>query len=483
MFGWARKLFGRGKRVRAQREPERRARYDAAQTTDDNRNHWAAADALGARSANCPGVRKRLRERARYEVANNSYARGITLTLANDLIGTGPRLQVLTENREANRQIEKAFAEWARAIGLAEKLRTMKLAKSVDGEPFALLTTNDALPTAVKLDLRPFECDQVADPGFLPSTQANEIDGIRLDSAGNPSAYYVLREHPGDSFDLGMKGDWIAAKNVLHWFRADRAGQLRGIPEIVPGLPLLAELRRFTRAVVAAAETAADFAALMKSTAPAEGDDDDPEPMSTLDINKRMMTALPKGWDIFQLKAEQPATTYEMFVRLILREIARCLNVPLNVALGDSSGYNYSSGRLDHQTYFKSLLVERSHLEEIVLRRIFLAWLDEAIMVPGLLPAGVDIANLNYHWFWDGWEHVDPVKEAQADTVNLANNTTTLAEVCAAAGNDWEDILRQRAKELALMKELGIPMPAAAGSPPPDQNNQDQTNQEPALAA
>jgi hypothetical protein len=28
--------------------------------------------------------------RARYEVANDSYARGIVLTLANDVIGTGP---------------------------------------------------------------------------------------------------------------------------------------------------------------------------------------------------------------------------------------------------------------------------------------------------------------------------------------------------------------------------------------------------------
>ena len=41
------------------------------------------------------------------EVANNSYARGIVLTLANDVIGTGPRLQMLTENAEANRFIER----------------------------------------------------------------------------------------------------------------------------------------------------------------------------------------------------------------------------------------------------------------------------------------------------------------------------------------------------------------------------------------
>ena len=54
-------------------------------------------------AAASPAVRRTLRNRARYEVANNSYARGIVLTLANDSIGTGPRLQLLTGNDRAKR--------------------------------------------------------------------------------------------------------------------------------------------------------------------------------------------------------------------------------------------------------------------------------------------------------------------------------------------------------------------------------------------
>ena len=54
-----------------------RGRYDAAATTDENRRHWANADLLSANAANNPQVRRTLRSRARYEVANNSYARGI----------------------------------------------------------------------------------------------------------------------------------------------------------------------------------------------------------------------------------------------------------------------------------------------------------------------------------------------------------------------------------------------------------------------
>ena len=60
------------------------ARFDAAQTTKDNARHWAAAEFLSADAEADPAVRKTLRTRARYEVQNNSYARGIVSTIAND---------------------------------------------------------------------------------------------------------------------------------------------------------------------------------------------------------------------------------------------------------------------------------------------------------------------------------------------------------------------------------------------------------------
>ena len=101
-----------------------RARYDAAVTNNDNHRHWANADGLSANAANSPEVRRVLRNRARYEIANNSYAKGISLTLANDVVGTGPRLQMLTEDGEANRRIELEFMRWSKAVRLAGKLRT-----------------------------------------------------------------------------------------------------------------------------------------------------------------------------------------------------------------------------------------------------------------------------------------------------------------------------------------------------------------------
>jgi lambda family phage portal protein len=454
MFNWLRGLLGRRDRPRVARRV--RARYDAALTTDENRRHWANADGLSVNAANSPDVRRTLRNRARYEVANNSYAKGIILTLANDSIGTGPRLQMLTGDAGVNRFLEREFGQWAQAINLAEKLRTMRMARATDGEAFAVLISNEALGAPVTLDLRLVEAEQVTSPQ-LPFLRPGAVDGIEFDRFGNPVEYHILNQHPGDAF-LDTQYDTLPAAAVIHYFRSDRPGQSRGVPDITPALPLFAQLRRFTLAVLAAAETAADFAGILYTDAPANGEAESVEPMDTIELERRALLTMPGGWKMSQMTAEQPATTYSEFKREILNEIARCLSVPRNVACGDSSGYNYASGRLDHQTYFKAIRVEQSHLGLVVLDRILSAWLDEAVLIEDYLPQTVRElgADLTHQWFWDGHEHVDPLKEANAQATRLANHTTTLANEYARQGRDWEAELRQRAKEQQLMDELGL---------------------------
>jgi lambda family phage portal protein len=450
------------------------ARFDAALTTPDNRKHWANADHLSPDAAASPEVRRTLRNRARYEVANNAYARGIVLTLANDVIGTGPRLQMLTDSAETNRVIEAEFARWAKTVGLPEMLRTMRQARAQDGEAFALLFNNERLDAPVKLDVRLIEADQVTTP-TLSLAKTNAVDGIVLDEFGNPREYHVLKEHPGDEKALATtEYDRIPAASMIHWFRADRPGQNRGLPDILPALPLFAQLRRYTLAVIAAAESAANIAVLMKTNAPAGGEAAEVEPMTEMEFAPNMAVFTPEGWEPSQVKAEQPATTYDMFKREILNEIARCLNMPFNIAAGNSSGYNYASGRLDHQTYFKAIRVEQAHLECVVLDRILSAWLAEAVKVFEL----GHIGEATHQWFWDGHGHVDPQKESTAQTQRLASHTTTLATEYARQGKDWETELRQRAKEVALMKELGLSSAEATPSAPAENDKDDDEEEE-----
>ncbi len=200
--------------------------------------------------------------------------------------------------------------------------------------------------------------------------------------------------------------------------------------------------------------------------------------MDTIALEKRALLTMPSGWKMEQMRAEQPATTYAEFKREILNEIARCVCTPYNIAAGNSSGYNFASGRLDHQTYDMYLRIERSRISLRVLDRIFATWRKEALLVEGLLPPRLRSPDTSWarQWFWDGREHVDPVKEAMAQAKRLESHTTTLADEYARKGQDWEAQLRQRAREQALMHELGLEMKPSDGGPaiqPTDPPNPD----------
>lgn len=449
-----------------------KAKYDAAQDGEDLRRYWGNADNLSAKAANSHAVRDKLRKRSRYEIANNSYARGMLDTLANDTIGTGPTLQLLGDNESVNRRIESAFAADMGRIDLAKKLRVMRKAKGGDGESFALikLAIGDRFAPPVDLVLREADYCQ----SDLLSRSRGGVDGIELDENDNPIAYYFLPHHPGDVlvYSGGMEPIREPASRVIHYFDCQRPGQVRGIPETTPALPLFAQLRRYTLATLTAAETAADFAAILHSQASPDPDDqDDVEPFDVFEIERGMMTTVPRGWALSQLKAEQPTAQYAEFKNQLLNEIARCFGMPFNVAAGNSAGYNYSSGRLDHQTYHRNIAVERSIIEHTILRRIFFAWLDVATEL-GIVPLGglPPFEQLRFTWMWDGFPHVDPQKEAAAEIALVQAGHKTYADVYAAQGKDWQEQARQRAREEKFLADLGLKF-GATGTPQETESN------------
>jgi lambda family phage portal protein len=463
-----------------------KAKYDAAQTTEDNRKHWAAADSLSATGANSRSVRQTLRNRSRYEVANNCYARGIVNTMAAYTVGAGPTLQLtwrgerLDPTREiamraAAQRVETLWANWAYARRLTQKLTTAVMSMVVDGEAFALLgnAKRASVTTPVQLDCRMLECDWFDDP----SPKWNEDDsGVRIDGAGDPTEYAKLRQHPGDNgATADMPADWISADSVFHMFRAERPGQLRGIPQTTAALPLFSQLRRFILATITAAETAADFAAILYGDAPADVDATEVvEAWDRVEIERGAMLTAPAGSRLAQLKAEHPNTTFDEFVKAILREIARCLGVPAVIALGDASAYNYASGRLDLQSFNRQMAVDRSQvLEREFLDRLWEEWLDEALLIPGFLPPefAATAEHWEFGWRWSEPEHVDRSKEASGQAQELASLTTTLSREYARRGLDWETELRQIARERSLIDELGITPPTSPAPAAQDPNS------------
>ena len=191
-----------------------------------------------------------------------------------------------------------------------------------------------------------------------------------------------------------------------------------------------------------------------------------------IDFCRNAGLSLPEGWKASQLKAEQPTATHSEFVKDKIREAARALSMPLNIALCDSSGYNYASGRLDHQTYFRKITGERNLIEQTILENVLESYeeLDRLFFPEDYFTKGKATApEIEYEWMWDGFQHVDPLKEANAQAVRLKSGTTTLADECGAEGRDFMKVIRQRVREEAIerneRKKYNLPeIPPASGA-------------------
>ena len=460
------------------RPPSRSGGYDAAATHAGNRQHWQHAtdsDAATALRDDLPTLRKR----CRHEVRNNSFAAGVVDTKANDVVGTGPRLQLNPATAagaappnlaDELTRVEDAFAAWTGEAEITGQSFADVLSLTVrqnleSGEAFVIpteLPEAERREDAVNLRLQMIEPDRVDLPlSVMHERGKRRRDGIEFDEFGRPVNYYVLAAHPGDELAWEKIDEYslVPADRMIHAFIRQRPGQTRGVPWITPALPQFANLRRYLLAVITAAELAAGFSATFETDATAV-DNDALDELEEIPIPRWSGIMLPRGVKATQMKPEQPSGRHDSFIKATVREIGRCLNMPYNVVAGDSSGYNYASGRLDWQIYFRCIRVEQRWLEATLCRPILRRWFAEYALTRGAggistaAIAAIAAALRAAQWFWPGHQHVDPLKEAKAQETRIGTGTTTLSREFAAQGADWQREVEQQYAEAAFRKEM-----------------------------
>lgn len=447
-----------------------RARFDATQLGHENRNHWGAADALGPNTANDSHVRNTICRRTRLERENDPHFYGMGKANAYSFVGTGPRLQLSLDPElyESARVFERLVTKWMRASNFAEKLRLMVECCPVDGEVFGQIVENPTIQHPIKIDLKVMEQEQVSTPGFNYFSE-NKIDGIETDAYGNPTIYHVLKTHPGDDGTLGMEYDSVPADAMLHWFRPYRPGQARGVSEFASSIETCAQTRRYAKATLGKQEINANITGVIESENVMVGDETAPtfETMEEVDIPRQGLMTMPAGMKAKPFGTAENTTGFKEYMGMNYAAIGRPLNIPRNLITGDSSDFNFASGRMDHLPYQSGLWVDRDRIRIRVLDKL-LKILYAAASSLGLVPANLPrFAEWEWDWHWDGFASIDQVKDEAAREMRLKNGMSTLAEECAAEGKDWREVARQRATEAKFYKTLGLPDPYSIIAPPP----------------
>jgi hypothetical protein len=148
--------------------------------------------------------------------------------------------------------------------------------------------------------------------------------------------------------------------------------------------------------------------------------------------------------------------------------------MPYNKAACDSSSYNYASGRLDHQTYYASLDVEREDCNDLVLDPLFDQWFTLAVAVFGWF-GGARLSDSAPDHLWDWPKHrvADVEAEANANQTKLQSGQIFPHQLFTDSGLDFEDELEKAAQSFGISTDelrqrlLDVTLPAEqqAGMP------------------
>jgi lambda family phage portal protein len=437
--------------------PEVVRRWEAAKTTRLNQGHWTPVSGTPI-NAELAAWQNQLRNRTEYEVANNSLVEGMIQTYQLCVVGSeGPRLSILSQDREYATQRRELWADWSQQAGSNQQLSLVEIldqwirALFAGGEFFDQLVTVPDSDGPLKTRLLPIHTHRLmSPPEFLGDP--NVALGVRRDlKFRRPISYYISQPWIFGAYEV-YTGEFleIPYADALHGFRMIEEDQVRGFPWLASCLDSIGEIRDFKTETLDAARAAADQAVVLWTHSP-----DLPalNTSETTDIERRTIKTMPPGWQPTMVNPAHPGPQYEAFYESLAREIGGPICMPLMMLLLDSSGHNYSSARFDGQLFWRGVAKTQGWLGRLLLRVESILAL-EAELAGELPPPPADLVR---RLIWPLAPHVDPTKEATAERMYLENGTMTYSEACAARGKSVEEVIQERQRDDELLTNAGLP--------------------------
>jgi capsid protein len=185
-----------------------------------------------------------LLRRSRDLCRNNGYVNNAREVYATALVGTGIKMSWLSDDAALKAELQDLWLRWtweADADGLCdwEGLQALVARELFEaGEVFVRLRARfpqDPMAVPFQLQLMPAE---MLDYGYNTVNGTNTVvQGVEFDVLDRRVAYWFWRRHPGDGvtpFTSDPQTQFgrvrIPAKEVLHVFRPEYIGQVRGVP-------------------------------------------------------------------------------------------------------------------------------------------------------------------------------------------------------------------------------------------------------------
>lgn len=477
------------RRFAARKRFELLATYDGAKK--DRRDHGWMPQNKSADAAILPDF-PTLLARARQLSRDNAWARSIRRSFARNVIGTGitalsaARFAGGAERRVFNREADELWKRWAQDRRQCDRkqrqtfaqMQWMAAGNLIEAGEVFIRFHNEISPVngGVPLQLEMIEPEQLDDSLSRNSGNGNEIrSGVELDANGVAVAYWINARAPVDiGFELTPRPQRVPAIDMIHLFVSERPGQTRGVTEFAPVLRRLRNLDQYdeTQLWVARLEACMGIA-ITKESDPSDarigldtldaGDETDGKGNRELSFEPGAVWEFEPGEKAEFFSPSRPGNQYDPFIRTQLKAIAAGVGLSFAQVARDFSEGNFSSQRqalLEDRREWQPLQVFFMQSMIAPVRNEFI----RAAAFGGLLTNSTGIAN-NPEPFCaceyrpQGWEWVDPQKEANAAKIAIENRLTTRKKILAEQGRDVREVLQQIADETEMAENLGITLP------------------------
>jgi lambda family phage portal protein len=456
--GWA----ARRERARLLRKrmEEAQAYYDGAtrgRRGSSFRDRTAAPDVIARDTLS------RLRTRSRDLIRNNAYARRAREAIVSNTIGTGVTPQFTRDGGPAE-DLERLKRDCLESTEIdADGRHTYRGLQSLAFN--AVVESGEVLIRRRRRRLEDgLHCPvqfQVLEADFLDTskdgpteTGGKIVQGVEFDAIGRRRAYWLYDEHPG-SRRVSLKSRPIPARDIIHVYRQERPGQVRGIPWSAPVLLRLADFDDYEDAQLVRQKIAACFAAFVEEpfdggfTPPGVEENDAGELIDSLEPG--IVERLPPGSNV---KFGDPPTVsdYEEYARVSLRAIAAGFGVSYEALTGDLKGVSFSAGRMGHLEFQRNIDRWRRLIAIPTMCDPLMQWFLEAADL-----VGYDVDDVDVQHVPPRREMIDPTRETTATKEAIRSGQKTLSQVILEqSGRDPREHLRELAQDLELARDLGL---------------------------
>ncbi len=447
-----------------------------------------------------------LRGNVRHQDENSGAFSGAVDKAIRHAFGTGFRLQSLAKEdgefspspritdhmaREFNWGAENHFNEWAPRAdqrlldSFNEGVNRVFRAFLIDGGFISIGRISNRPDRTIPYCIENLEIDRLISP--LSEAQNPKIrGGVRYDDEGAPSSYFVTRSHPAETavFLPDDEVEEIPAyfpngdKKVHVIGFTPRLEQTISVPVMSSGVDTLRKADSYKKIYLLGAMQRACMLATVKGPDPTgmaarNSRSDARNSMETRHhtFASNQILYMATGEEMNIHNPDSSGANYGDFNFSLTREWANSLfGMPAEVAVCDWTRHNYSSAKMI-QYYFRSILrmLRWSAINQYILPHYQCA--ISHMVIQGLVKAP-GWATRKSDYLKSKWvaqidrDNIEPVKEATGDDLRLAAKTDTLQNICAMSGQDWEEIMEQRARELVKQKALEEEFDIKFGSEP-----------------